>query len=148
MRFIAASPTPSHCLVCCCLVVKLCPSLCNPMDHSPPGSSVHGCSQARILEWVAISSSRGSSPPRDGTHGSCLSGKFFITEPPGKPLATHWLPGAQQCPGCFPVTLWPAQAAPLPQQAPSLSPLTSALLRGPRHEPSCQVISHSSEPLK
>ena len=45
---------------------------CDPMDCSPPGSSVHGIFQARILEWVAISSSRGSSCPRDQTHLSCL----------------------------------------------------------------------------
>ena len=42
-------------------VTQLCPVLCNPMDCSSPGSSVHGIFQARILEWVAISSSRGSS---------------------------------------------------------------------------------------
>ena len=42
-------------------------SLCDPMDYSPPGSSVHGILQARILEWVAMPSSRGSSQPRDGT---------------------------------------------------------------------------------
>ena len=47
--------------------------LCNPMDCSPPGSSVHGILQARILEWVAISSSKGSSWPRDGTYVSCIS---------------------------------------------------------------------------
>ena len=50
------------------LVAPSCPTLCNPMDCSPPGSSVHGISQARILEWVAMSFSRGSSPPRDKTH--------------------------------------------------------------------------------
>ena len=44
---------------------------CDPVDCSPPGSSVHGVFQAKILEWVAISSSRGSSQPRDQTHGSC-----------------------------------------------------------------------------
>ena len=44
----------------CCLVAKLCLTLCNPMDCSPPGSSVHGISQARILEWVSIPFSRGS----------------------------------------------------------------------------------------
>ena len=44
-----------------------CPTLCNPMDYSPPGSSIHGIFQARILEWVATSSSRGSSRPRDQT---------------------------------------------------------------------------------
>ena len=46
---------------CCCLVAKLCLTLCDLMDCSPPGSSVHGISQARILEWVGISFSRGSS---------------------------------------------------------------------------------------
>ena len=55
----------------CCLVTKSCPTLCDPMDYSPPGSSVCGISQARILEWVAISFSRGSSQPRDWTHVSC-----------------------------------------------------------------------------
>ena len=55
------------------------------MDWSRPGSSVHGISQARILEWVAISFSGGSSPPRDQIHVSCLAGKFFTTELPGKP---------------------------------------------------------------
>jgi len=50
------------------------------------GSSVHGISQARRLEWVAISFSWELSQPRNGTHISCLAGRFFITEPPGKPL--------------------------------------------------------------
>ena len=45
-------------LNCCCLVVKSCRLFCDPMDYSPPGSSVRGISQARILEWVAISFSR------------------------------------------------------------------------------------------
>ena len=53
------------------------------MDCSPPGSSVHGILQARILEWDAISSSRGSSQPRDRTR-SCLAGGFFTTESPEK----------------------------------------------------------------
>ena len=48
-------------------------TLCNSMDYSPPGSSVHGISQASILEWIAISFSRGSSQPRDQTHISCIS---------------------------------------------------------------------------
>ena len=59
---------------------QLCPTLCDPMDGSPPGSSVLGISQARILEWVAISFSRGSSRPRDQTYiscGSCIAGRFF-----------------------------------------------------------------------
>ena len=55
------------------LVAQLCLTLCSPMDCSPPGSSVHGIFQARILEWVAISYSRGSSWPRDQTHVSYVS---------------------------------------------------------------------------
>ena len=47
--------------------------ICNPIDYKPPGSSVHGISQLRILEWVAISFSRGSSWPRDRTHVYCIS---------------------------------------------------------------------------
>ena len=62
-----------------------CPSLCDPMDYSPPGSSVHGISQARILEWVAISFSEGSSPPRDRPRASCIASRFFTAEPSGKP---------------------------------------------------------------
>ena len=57
-------------------------------DCSPPGSSVHAILQARILGWVAIPFSRGSSRPRDGTHISCvfcMEGKFFTAEAPGKP---------------------------------------------------------------
>ena len=59
-----------------------------PMDYSPPSSSIHGILQARILEWVAISFSRGSSWPRDQTHISCVSctgSCFFTTVSPGKP---------------------------------------------------------------
>ena len=50
-----------------CVCAQFCLTLCNPKDCSPPGSSVHGILQARILEWVAISSSRGSFQPRDRT---------------------------------------------------------------------------------
>ena len=57
-----------------------CPTLCNPMDYSPPDSSVHGILQARILEWVAISFSRESSRPRDGTHVSCITGGCFTAD--------------------------------------------------------------------
>ena len=49
------------------------------MDCSPPGSSVHGISQARILEWVAIPLSKGSSQPGDQKHVSCTAGRFFTT---------------------------------------------------------------------
>ena len=61
------------------------PTLGNCMDCSLPGSSIHGIFLARILEWVAIPFSRGSSWPRDQTHVSCITGRFFTTEPPGKP---------------------------------------------------------------
>ena len=47
------------------LVTQLCPTVCDPVGYSPPGSSFHGTLQARILEWVAIAFSRGSSRPRD-----------------------------------------------------------------------------------
>ena len=69
-----------------CVHAQSRPSLCDPMDCSQPGSSVHGIFQASVLEWVAIPFSRGSS-----TQGSNLSpalaGRFFTAEPPGKPLA-------------------------------------------------------------
>ena len=58
---------------------------CDPKDYSLPGSSVHGISQARILEWVAISFSRESSPPRNQTHIPALAGRFFTTVSSGKP---------------------------------------------------------------
>ena len=60
------------CLFPCLLVAQLCPTLCDSIDSSPPSSSDHGISQARIPEWVAISFSRGSSHPRDQTWVSCI----------------------------------------------------------------------------
>ena len=82
---------------CCCVVPKSCLTLCNPTDCRPLGSSVYRIFQARILEWIGISSSRGSSWPRHQTHScciSCIAGGFFTTAPPhpGKPLKSmHWL---------------------------------------------------------
>ena len=78
-------------------MTKSCLTLCNSMDCSPPGTSVHGILQAGILEWVAISFSRGSSQPREQTWASSVSciGRqgfffffffFFTTEPTGKPI--------------------------------------------------------------
>ena len=66
-----------------CMHAQSCPTLCDPMDCGPPGSSVHGISQARLLEWVAMSFSRGSSRPRDWTNifcGSCI----------GRQILYHW----------------------------------------------------------
>ena len=62
------------------LVAQLCPTLCDPMDGSPPGSSIYEILQARILEWVAIPFSRGSSRFRDRTQVSCI----------GRYLHYHW----------------------------------------------------------
>ena len=70
----------------CCyrfMCPQLGPTLCDCMDHSPLAPSVHGISQARILEWVAISSSRGSSPLKDWTCISCIP---YI----GRWILYHW----------------------------------------------------------
>ena len=74
-------------LVLSCSVAQSCLTLCKLMNCSPPGSSVHRIFQARIPEWIAISSSKGSSQLRDRTHVSCDSsiGRFFTSELPGKP---------------------------------------------------------------
>ena len=68
-----------------CLVAPSCPTFCNPMDCSPPGSSAHGTSQARILEWVAVPFSRRSFQPRDRTQVPFIAGRFFTAEPPRPP---------------------------------------------------------------
>ena len=70
-----------------CTVVpaaQSCPTLCDPTDYRPTGSSVHGILQARILEWVTISFSTGSPQPRDQTQGFCIAGRFFIIWATGK----------------------------------------------------------------
>ena len=73
--------------VCVCSVAQLCPTLCDSMGCSRPGSSVHGISQARILEWVDISFSR------DQIRVSCITGRFFTPESPGMPqrVGRGWL---------------------------------------------------------
>ena len=68
-------------------VTQLCPTLCNPMDCSLPGSSVHGIFQAIVLEWIAISLSRGSSWPRDRTQVSRIVDRRL----------TVWAPGKESC---------------------------------------------------
>ena len=79
------------CGYCCsCLVARVCVraqsclTFRDSVDYSPPAISVHGIFQARILEWVAISSSRGCSQPRDGTCISCIGSWNLTTEPPQK----------------------------------------------------------------
>ena len=96
---ISHSPTPQSWKVKlssisqhCAQSLQSCPTLCSPMDCSLSGSSVHGIFQARILEWVAMPSSRGSSQPRDWTSVSCVScvtRGFLTTELPEKPLTQH-----------------------------------------------------------
>ena len=69
----------TYILICVCVCVHVrkslqsCPTLCDPMDHSQPGSSVHGIFQGRILEWVAMPSSKRSSQPRDQTFISYIT---------------------------------------------------------------------------
>ena len=80
--------------VLCVKSLRLCPTLCDPMDYNAQGSSVHGILHARVLEWVATSSSSGSSQPRDRTHVSCVSsfGRWYHLAPPRKPQGRYTLP--------------------------------------------------------
>ena len=87
--------TQGHCF---CLAAQSCPTLCDPMDCSPPGSSVHGVLQATILEWVAMPFSKGSSQPRDQTLSrdqTCLLSLLhwqacsLLLALPGHPLVLH-----------------------------------------------------------
>ena len=85
--------------LCCCLVAKSSLILCDPMDCSAPGSSIHGISQARILKWVAISFSRGIFPTQRWNPHLLLSRRIFTTEPPGKssPAHPYMLEGSTFC---------------------------------------------------
>ena len=67
------------------LVAQSCPTLCDPIDYSPPASSVHGILQVRILKWVAISFSGDLPDPEIQPAFPALGGEFFTTLPPGKP---------------------------------------------------------------
>ena len=71
------------------LVAQSRPTLCDPTDCSPPVSSVQGILQARILEWIAIPFSRGSSQPMDQTLVSCIAGKLFTIWATGKTSRRH-----------------------------------------------------------
>ena len=90
--------------VCVCVCVWSLPTLCDLIDCSLPGSSVHGIFQTRVLEKVAISHSRGSSWPRDQIHVSCVSctaGRFFTTAALGSPHVTRILSILFLFTGCF-----------------------------------------------
>ena len=71
----------------CTQLLQSCLTLHDTMDYSPPGYSIHGIFMASILELVAKPCSRGSSWSKDQTHVSCIAGRFFITEPLGKPMS-------------------------------------------------------------
>ena len=119
--------------LCLVLVTQLCPTLYNPMGCSPPGSSVHGIFQARILVWVAIPSSRGSSWPRDRTQVSCIAGRFFTiwaTSPVAKSL--------QSCPTLFdPIDgSPPGSTVPGTLQARTLEWVAISFSKPPAHYPS------------
>ena len=70
------------------MCAQSCPTLCDSMDCSPPGSFIHGILQVSILEWVAIPSSKRSSQLRDRTHVSYVAGVYITADPPGKPFKT------------------------------------------------------------
>ena len=113
-----------------CVHAQLCLSLCDPMGCSLPGLSVHGIFQARILERVVISFSRGSSQPRDQTQVSCTAGRFF----------TIWAPGIW-------VQLGPwNRASLLAQTVKNLPAIQETWVRAPGQEdpPEKGVAAHSS----
>ena len=80
--------------VCCAKSLQSCPIPCVPMDCTPSGSSIHGILQARILEWIAMPSSRGSSPPGDRTRvymSPALTGGFFTSRATWEALSPVYL---------------------------------------------------------
>ena len=86
-----------HCIVhaivrMCVLIAQSCPTLCDPMDYSSSGSSVHGILQARMLEWIAIPFSRGSSQPRDWIQVSCIIVRFFTIWATREAHTSNWKP--------------------------------------------------------
>ena len=97
----------------CAKLLQLCPTLCDPTGCCPPGSSVHGILQARILEWVTMPSSRGSSQPRDWTESlmsAALVDASLPLTPPGRKRQRHPAPvlspgkshGRRSLVGCSP----------------------------------------------
>ena len=91
---------PLRCTCVCAKSLESCLTHGDPMDCSPPVSFGHGILQARIPEWVALPSFRGSCQPGDRTHisyGSCTAGGFITTEPPGKPQMRQQHPPKMTC---------------------------------------------------
>ena len=126
-------------------VVQSCPALCNPMGCSPLGSSVHGILQARILEWVAISTSSGSSRPRDWTRVSYIGRQTLYLlshqwSPTGGYHAVCWMNEYIPCPMsvlCLNQTVRGVVAGNLQRQEPLVT-----LLRCPCHLRGPQTGSH------
>ena len=93
---------------CCCLVTKSCSSLCNSINSSPPGSSVCGICQMRIVEWVVLPFCRESSRPWDQTHISCIAADSLWLSHQGSP--SLYLPSMYLFPAClFVYCLWMLQ---------------------------------------
>ena len=111
------------------LVVELCLTLCDAVDCSLPGSSVHGILQARILEWVAISFSRRSSRPRDRTWVSRMASRFLASKPPTGTKKSESSSGKKRsnmgflCPYSF-LAQHPCGKAPMDQTCASLLELS------------------------
>ena len=93
LHYIVSFMKAASCVsVDCCLVAKSCLTLCDPMDYSPVGSSVHDISQARIWAWIAVSFFRVSSWPRGWTHISCIGRQILYHWAPEKPMfQTEWV---------------------------------------------------------
>ena len=99
---------PKCFICCCCLVAKSCLTLCDPLDLQLTRLLCPwDFPDKRILEWVAIFFSRGSSQPRDWTHLPALAGRFFTTEPPGKPKVSYQSVQSLSCVRLF-ATPWTA----------------------------------------
>ena len=103
------------------LSLQLCPTLCDPMGCSLPVSSVHGILWTRVLEWVAMPSSRGSSQPRDWIWVSCIAGRFFTAESPGKPMISSSAAAtAAKSPQSCPTLCDPKEGSPLGSSVPGI----------------------------
>ena len=127
----------SSCLCCAvlCLVAQSCPTLCDAIDCSLPGSSIHGTFQARILEWVAMSSSGGSSQPGDWTQVSHIAGGFFTFWATREAYLLAYLPQTLlmlllelSTQATILTSLWPSF------QPPHLLPVSSSLLYSQQHQ--------------
>ena len=121
--------------MCVCVCTQSCLTLCDPMDYSLPGSSVYGTFQARILEWVAMSSSGGSSQPGDWTQVSHIAGGFFTFWATREAYLLAYLPQTLlmlllelSTQATILTSLWPSF------QPPHLLPVSSSLLYSQQHQ--------------